>query len=346
MDDRDRLRMAVDALVQAGKGILAADESGPTIAQRFKAIGVESTEESRRAYRNLLLATPGLGAFISGVILYEETLVQRADDGTSMPELAARQGIVPGIKVDAGKIALAHAPGDEITQGLDGLAKRLGVYKDQGARFAKWRAVYNVSDVLPSRLAIEANAHALARYAAICQDEGVVPIVEPEVLMDGGHSLERCAEVTEAVLHEVFDALHRHRVIFELMLLKPSMVVAGKEQARQAPVAEVAVETVQVLRRTVPAAVPGIFFLSGGQMPAEASAHLDAINRLGPQPWALSFSYGRALQDPVLRAWKGQAANARSAQDALLERARLNSAAREGRYDAAMESSVHQRPAR
>ena len=346
MDDRDRLRMTVDALVQAGKGILAADESGPTIAKRFKAIGVESTEENRRAYRNLLLATPGLGAFISGVILYEETLVQRADDGTSMPELAARQGIVPGIKVDAGKIALAHAPGDEITQGLDGLAKRLGVYKDQGARFAKWRAVYNVSDALPSRLAIEANAHALARYAAICQDEGVVPIVEPEVLMDGGHSLERCAEVTEAVLHEVFDALHRHRVIFELMLLKPSMVVAGKEQARQAPVAEVAVETVQVLRRTVPAAVPGIFFLSGGQTPAEASAHLDAINRLGPQPWALSFSYGRALQDPVLRAWKGQAANARSAQDALLERARLNSAAREGRYDAAMESSVHQRPAK
>ena len=345
MDDRDRLRMTVDALVQAGKGILAADESGPTIAQRFKVIGVESTEESRRAYRNLLLATPGLGAFISGVILYEETLVQRADDGTSMPELAARQGIVPGIKVDAGKIALAHAPGDEITQGLDGLANRLGVYKDQGARFAKWRTVYNVSDALPSRLAIEANAHALARYAAICQDEGVVPIVEPEVLMDGGHSLERCAEVTEAVLHEVFAALHRHRVIFELMLLKPSMVVAGKEQARQAPVAEVAVETVQVLRRTVPAAVPGIFFLSGGQMPAEASAHLDAINRLGPQPWALSFSYGRALQDPVLRAWKGQAANARSAQDALLERARLNSAAREGRYDAAMEGSAHQRPA-
>ena len=222
MDDRDRLRMTVDALVQAGKGILAADESGPTIAQRFKAIGVESTEESRRAYRNLLLATPGLGAFISGVILYEETLVQRADDGTSMPELAARQGIVPGIKVDAGKFALAHAPGDEITQGLDGLAKRLGVYKDQGARFAKWRAVYNVSDALPSRLAIEANADALARYAAICQDEGVVPIVEPEVLMDGGHTLERCAEVTEAVLHEVFDALHRHRVIFEPCCSSPA----------------------------------------------------------------------------------------------------------------------------
>jgi fructose-bisphosphate aldolase class I len=346
MDSRDRLQMTVDALVQAGKGILAADESGPTIAKRFKVIDVASTEENRRAYRNLLLATPGLGAFISGVIRYEETRAQRTDDGTTLPELAARQGIVPGIKVYAGKIALAHAPGDEITQGLDGLAKRLGVYRDQGARFAKWRAVYNVSDALPSRLAIEANADGLARYAAICQDEGVVPIVEPEVLMDGGHTFERCAEVTEAVLHEVFDALHRHRVILELMLLKPSMVVAGKEQARQAPVAEVAVETVRVLRRTVPAAVPGIFFLSGGQTPAEASAHLDAINRLGPQPWALSFSYGRALQDPVLRAWKGQAVNARNAQDALLERARLNSAAREGRYDRAMEGAGHPPPAK
>ena len=236
------------------------------------------------------------------------------------------------------------APGDEITQGLDGLAKRLGAYKEQGARFAKWRAVYNISDTLPSRLAIEANADALARYAAICQDEGVVPIVEPEVLMDGGHTIERCAEVTQAVLHEVFDALHRNRVALEHMLLKPSMVVAGKEQARQAPVVEVAAQTVSVLRRSVPAAVPGIFFLSGGQTPAEASAHLDAINRLGPQPWALSFSYGRALQDPVLHAWKGQAANARSAQDALLERARLNSAAREGRYDSAMEVTGWQPP--
>jgi fructose-bisphosphate aldolase class I len=337
MDARDRLQVTVDLLVQAGKGILAADESGPTIAKRFKAIGVASTEENRRAYRNLLLATPGLSAFISGVILYEETLLQRADDGVPLPELAVRQGLMPGIKVDAGKIALAGAPGDEITQGLDGLAKRLGAYKEQGARFAKWRAVYNISDTLPSRLAIEANAHALARYAAICQDEGVVPIVEPEVLMDGGHTIERCAEVTQAVLHEVFDALHRNRVALEHMLLKPSMVVAGKEQTQQAPVAEVATQTVRVLRRCVPAAVPGIFFLSGGQTPAEASANLGAINRLGSQPWALSFSYGRALQDPVLHAWQGQAANARSAQDALLERARLNSVAREGRYDPAME---------
>ncbi len=338
MNDRVGLQATVDALVQPGKGILAADESGPTIAKRFKAIGVESTEENRRTYRNLLLATRGLGAFISGVILYEETLAQRADDGTSLPELAVRQGIVPGIKVDAGKIALAGAPGDEITQGLDGLAKRLAAYKEQGARFAKWRAVYNISDTLPSRLAIEANADSLARYAAICQEGEVVPIVEPEVLMDGGHTLERCAEVTEAVLHAVFDALHRHRVVLEHMLLKPSMVVAGKEQARQASVAEVAAQTVRVLRRCVPAAVPGIFFLSGGQTPAQATAHLDAMNRLGPQPWALSFSYGRALQDPPLKAWKGQAANARSAQDALLDRARLNGAAREGRYEAAMEN--------
>ena len=338
MSHQDPLQETVELLVQAGKGILAADESGPTIAKRFKSIGVESTEENRRAYRNLLLATPGLGAHISGAILYEETLTQRADDGTPLPELAARQGIVPGIKVDAGKIALARAPGDEITQGLDGLAKRLVEYKRQGARFAKWRAVYNVSDTLPSRLAIEANAQALARYAAICQDEGVVPIVEPEVLLDGGHTLERCAEVTEAVLHEVFEALHRHRVALEHMLLKPSMVVAGKEQPKQAAVAEVAAQTIRVLRRTVPAGVPGIFFLSGGQTPAEATAHLDAMNRLGAQPWALSFSYGRALQEPAMQAWKGQAANARSSQDALLNRARLNGAARDGRYDATMEA--------
>jgi fructose-bisphosphate aldolase class I len=346
MGDRDQLQTTVDLLVQAGKGILAADESGPTIAKRFKTIGTEPTEESRRAYRNLLLATPGLARFISGVILYEETLGQRADDGTPLPELAVRSGIVPGIKVDAGKIPLAGAPGDEITQGLDGLAKRLAVYKGQGARFAKWRAVYNVSDTLPSRLAIEANAEALACYAAICQDESVVPIVEPEVLMDGGHTLARCAEVTEAVLHEVFHALHRHRVVLEHMVLKPSMVIAGKEQAQRASVAEVAAHTLRVLRRTVPSAVPGIFFLSGGQTPAEATAHLDAMNRLGRHPWGLSFSYGRALQEPALQAWKGQAANARSAQEALLERARLNSAAREGEYDAAMEATAGRQSAR
>ncbi|QCP51322.1 fructose-bisphosphate aldolase class I [Trinickia violacea] len=338
MSIRDELQSTIDTLVQPGKGLLAADESGGTIAKRFKTIGVESTEENRRAWRSLLLSTAGLGEFVSGVILYEETLGQCADDGTPLPELAARHGIVPGIKVDAGKIALAHAPGDEVTEGLDGLAKRLDGYKKQGARFAKWRAVYNVSDMLPSRLAIETNAASLARYAAICQEAGIVPIVEPEVLMDGGHSIERCAEVTEAVLHEVFDALHRHAVTLEHMLLKPSMVVAGKEHARQAPAAEIAAQTVCVLGRTVPAAVAGIFFLSGGQTPEEATANLDAINRTGRRPWPLSFSYGRALQEPPLKAWKGQAANLGAAQQALIKRARLNGAASIGRYDAAQEA--------
>lgn len=340
--DADLMQTTVDSLVQAGKGILAADESGPTIAQRFKSVGVEATEENRRVYRSLLLATPGLSAFISGIILYEETLFQRADDGTPLPELAMRLGIVPGIKVDVGKIALAHAPGDEITQGLDGLPKRLAGYQQQGARFAKWRAVYNVSDTLPSRLAIEANADMLACYAAICQDQGVVPIVEPEVLMEGAHSIERCAEVTEAVLYEVFHALHRHRVALEHMLLKPSMVIAGKEHAQPAQIAEVAARTIRVLRETVPVTVPGIFFLSGGQTPLQATVHLDAINRLGPQPWVLSFSYGRALQEPALQAWKGHAVSTRSAQEALFERARLNSAAREGSYEATMEATGRQ----
>lgn len=340
MGDQGELQATVKALVQRGKGILAADESSPTIAKRFKSIGVESTEVNRRAYRHIMLSAPGLGEFISGVILFEETLGQRTDDGTPLPQLAARQGIVPGIKVDAGKIPLALAPGDEITQGLDGLAKRLDGYKQLGARFAKWRAVYNVSDTLPSRLAVEANAEALARYAAICQEQGVVPIVEPEVLMDGDHSLDRCAEVTESVLHEVFHALHRNRVILEHTLLKPSMVVPGKEHAQQASSAEVAAATIRILRRTVPAAVPGIFFLSGGQTPAQATANLDAMNRLGAQPWQLSFSYGRALQDPALKAWKGQAANAQETQKALLKRSRLNGAAREGKYEPSMEGSI------
>lgn len=333
----DELQATIDALVQKGKGILAADESGPTIAKRFKTIAVESTEETRRAYRSLLLATPDLGRYISGVILYEETLNQRTDEGEPLPQLAVRQGIVPGIKVDAGKVPLALAPGDEITQGLDGLAERFERYKQQGARFAKWRAVYNVSDTLPSRAAIEANAEALARYAAVSQDQGVVPIVEPEVLIDGDHTLARCAEVTQAVLHEVFHALTRHRVAFEHMLLKPSMVVPGKAHALQATPEEVASETIRVLRRAVPAAVPSINFLSGGQSPVEATANLDAINRRGPQPWHLSFSYGRALQDPALQAWQGRSANVRQAQDALLKRARLNGAASAGAYSADLE---------
>lgn len=338
MQTESALQSTIDAIVQDGKGLLAADESGPTIAKRFKTIDVESTEANRRAWRHLLLSTPGLSQYVSGVILYEETLGQCADDGESLPALAARLGIVPGIKVDTGKIALAHAEGDEITQGLDGLAGRLEKYKTQGARFAKWRAVYNVSDTLPSRLAIEANADSLARYAAICQSAGVVPIVEPEVLMDGDHSIERCAQVTQAVLHEVFHALHRHHVTLELMLLKPSMVVAGKAHVRPASVREAGERTVAILGRTVPPAVAGIYFLSGGQTPEEASAHLDAINRVGRRPWPLSFSYGRALQEPPLAAWRGMAANVEAAQQALLKRARLNSAAARGAYDASDEA--------
>ena len=336
-DARDELQRTVRAMVQPGKGLLAADESGPTIGKRFASIGIECSEPARRAWRGLLLSTAGLGEFISGVILHEETLAQRIDDGTSMPELAMRGGIVPGIKVDTGKGPLALSPGDEITHGLDGLPKRLDGYREQGARFAKWRAVYNVSDSLPGRTAVSANAESLARYAAICQEAGVVPIVEPEVLMDGDHTMARCAEVTEAVLHEVFHALNRHHVVLEHMLLKPSMVVPGKTQPTQASCADVARVTVEVLRRTVPAAVPGVFFLSGGQTPEQASEHLDAMNRLGPLPWPLSFSYGRALQEPPLQAWRGQAANLRGAQEALLKRARLNGAACRGAYSAQME---------
>ena len=339
MGTQSELQGSVQALVQSGKGILAADESAPTIAKRFAAIGLESTEENRRAYRSLILGTPGLGEFVSGVILFEETLLQRATDAIPLPQVAAQQGIVPGVKVDAGKIALALAPGDEITQGLDGLAKRLAGYKEQGARFAKWRAVYNVSDSLPSRTAIQTNAHALARYAAICQEQGVVPIVEPEVLIDGDHSLARCTEVTQAVLHEVFDALIDQQVALEYIVLKPSMVLPGKAHANPATPAEVARETLRVLRRTVPAAVPSINFLSGGQTPTQASANLDALNRCGAQPWLLSFSYGRALLDPALKAWGGQPSRVRDGQAALLKRARLNAAACQGRYTAAMEGA-------
>jgi len=339
MNTQDQLQATVDELAQKGKGILAMDESSPTIAKRFMAINVESTEENRRFYRSLLLATPGLGEFISGVILFEETLGQRADDGTPVPELVAQQGIVPGIKVDKGKIPLVNASGDEITEGLDGLAQRLAGYKEQGARFAKWRDVYNISVTLPSRLAIETNAEVLARYAAICQAQGIVPIVEPEVLIDGDHSIERCAEVTEAVLHEVFHALHRHNVVLEHMLLKPSMVTPGKAYAHKASPEEVAAQTIRIFRRTVPAAVPSINFLSGGQTPAEATANLNALNRLSQQPWELSFSYGRALQQPALQAWKGNPNNVLNTQSALYKRARLNGAARHGDYIPEMESN-------
>jgi len=337
MTATDSLQSTINDMVQKGRGVLAADESNPTIAKRFKAIDVESTEEHRRSWRELLVSTEGLGEYISGIILFEETLGQNTDDGRSIPEAAWAQDIVPGIKVDKGKIPLALSPGDLITQGLDGLADRLAGYKEQGARFAKWREVYSIENGAPSAHGIEANAEMLARYAAVCQSVGVVPIVEPEVLMDGDHSIERHAEVTEVVQHAVFHALHRHKVILELMILKPNMVLPGKECTRVSPDA-VAEATLKVLRRTVPAAVPSINFLSGGQSPEEATVNLNAINQLGAQtPWRLTISYGRALQQPALHAWMGKDENRSAAQAALLKRARLNHLAMLGEYDPAME---------
>ena len=336
MDIHAELRSTIQDLVQPGKGILAADESHPTIAKRFEAVGVESTEDKRREYRSLIFSTPGLGEFVSGVILFEETLGRNSLDNVPITKLLESQGIVPGIKVDTGKKPLINAPGDEITYGLDGLNDRLEIYKNQGARFAKWRAVYNVSDILPSHQAVEANAEMLARYAALCQSKGIVPIVEPEVLIDGNHTIERSAEVNEAVIAEVFNALRRHRVQLETIILKPSMVTPGKACAKASPEA-VAEATLRVLRRVVPAAVPGINFLSGGQTPEEATLNLNAMNTLGQQPWSLSFSYGRALQEPAQRAWAGKLDNAHAAQTAMLKRARLNGAASSGAYKTDME---------
>lgn len=332
------LQATIGALVQEGKGILAADESLPTIAKRFQAVGLESSEENRRAYRSLLLTAPGLGNYLSGVILFEETLGQRANDGTPLPAAAERQGIVPGVKVDKGTISLANAPGDLVTQGLDGLAERLRGYKAQGARFAKWREVYPITDRNPTELGTAVNAQVLARYAAVCQEQGLVPIVEPEVLLDGDHTMERCSRVTEAVLHAVFYALQQHKVVLEWMLLKPSMVLPGKDCPKKAGPEEIARETVKVLRRTVPAAVPSVNFLSGGQTPQQATANLNAMNALFPRaPWELSFSYARALQQPVLDAWRGKSENVPAAQDALCLRGKLNAAARKGQYRPEME---------
>lgn len=340
MSVQDRLQATTEALVQGGKGILAADESSPTIAKRFAAIEVESTEGKRREYRSLILETPDLGKFINGVILYEETLGQAGTDGTPLPAIAERQGVVPGIKVDKGKVALANAPGDEITRGLDGLEDRLDTYIKQGARFAKWRCVYHIDHHNPGRLAIEENANVLACYAAICQSKGIVPIVEPEVLIDGDHTMERCADVAEHVLHSVFHALHRHRVALETMLLKPSMVTPGKAHPGKATPEQVAEWTLKVFQRVVPAAVPGINFLSGGQTPEEATENLNAINCMVKRPWNLSFSYGRALQEPALKAWAGSPDNIRLAQDALYHRAKMNGLATLGAYTPDMESDA------
>ncbi len=341
MSIRDELEATITRIVQPGKGIVAADESMPTITKRFKAVGIDSTEETRRAYRQLLFTTRGVGEFVAGFILFEETLGQKADDGTLLAEVLVRQGILPGIKVDKGTTPLPNADGDLITQGLDGLSERLKTYKAQGARFAKWREVYAVTDRNPTRLGIEANAEVLARYAAICQTEGIVPIVEPEVLIDGDHTLERCHEVSDAVLHAVFNALHRHGVRLECMVLKPSMVLPGKEHPPKASPEVVAANTLEVLRRNVPAAVPTINFLSGGQSPEEATANLNAMNIMAPDaPWVLSFSYARALQDPPMKLWAGRTENVRASQQAFYQRLKMNSLARDGKYRVELEKAA------
>jgi len=334
------LARVAGAMVAKGKGILAADESTGTIKKRFDSIRLESTEEHRRTYREMLFTAQGAAESVSGVILYDETLRQKTRDGTPFPAYLAKQGIIPGIKVDTGAKPLAGFPGETITEGLDGLRERLIEYYRLGARFAKWRAVIDIGAGIPSVFAMQANAHALARYAALCQENDIVPIVEPEVLMDGAHSLERCAEVTEAVLDCVFRQLFEQRVLFEGMVLKPNMVISGKKAAERAGPEAVAEATLRVLKRHVPPAVPGIAFLSGGQSPAEATLHLSLMNRLAPLPWSLTFSYGRALQDTALKAWGGVAANFSAGQQEFARRARLNGLATTGRYAPEMESQA------
>ncbi len=328
------------ALVAPGKGILAADESDGTIKKRFDSIGVESTEETRRAYRELLFTTEGAADYISGVILFDETIRQSAADGTPFPKVLESQGIIPGIKVDRGAKDLANAPGEQITEGLDGLRGRLQEYRELGARFTKWRGVITIGPEIPSEYCIWTNAHALARYAALSQEAELVPIVEPEVLMDGDHSIDTSFDVTSRTLHAVFTELRDQRVHFEQMLLKPNMVLSGYGASERAGIQEVADATVRSFRRHVPAAVPGIVFLSGGQTDEDATAHLNAMNAMGPHPWELSFSYGRALQAPALKAWAGEAANVPAGQAAYLHRARMNGLARSGSYSPDMETKV------
>jgi fructose-bisphosphate aldolase, class I len=333
----EKLHETAIALVAEGKGILAADESDGTIKKRFDSIGVESTADNRRAYRELLFATEGAEEYISGVILYDETIRQTAEDGTSFPRLLESKGIIPGIKVDKGAKPLANSDGETITEGLDGLRARLEEYRELGARFAKWRATYTIADDLPSDYAIWTNAHALARYAALCQEAELVPIVEPEVLMDGTHAIERSFIVTSRVLGAVYTELFDQKVRLEGTLLKPNMVLSGYEAPERATPEEVAEYTLKCFRRHVPAAVPGIVFLSGGQSDEDATAHLNEMNKQGPHPWQLSFSYGRALQAPALKAWQGKPENVESAQKAYYRRAKFNSAARYGEYAPEME---------
>jgi fructose-bisphosphate aldolase class I len=335
------LNQTARAIVAPGKGILAADESSGTIKKRFDSIGCDSTEDRRRAYREMLFTTAGAADHVSGVILFDETIRQNASDGRPLAKILESQGIIPGIKVDKGTTKLAKSPDELVTDGLDGLRERLVEYRGLGARFAKWRAVITIGAHIPSRLCLDVNAHALARYAALCQDEGIVPIVEPEVLMDGDHSLERCYQVTADTLHAVFGALYDQRVELEGMLLKPNMVIPGKGHASYPVSPEtVADATISCFKMTVPAAVPGIVFLSGGQGDEEATANLNAINAKGPHPWQLSFSYGRALQHAALQAWKGADANMSAGQAAYLHRAHMNGLAAQGAYSAGAETAA------
>ncbi|MEN8820321.1 MAG: class I fructose-bisphosphate aldolase [Abyssibacter sp.] len=336
----DTLIKTAQAMVESGKGVLAADESTGTIKKRFDSINVESVEETRRAYRDMLFTTPGMEDFVSSVILFEETLYQKSSDGTPFSKLLADKGVIPGIKVDKGAKPLAGAEGETVTEGLDGLRERLIEYRKAGARFAKWRAVITIGDGIPTDYCIQANAHALARYAALCQEQDIVPIVEPEVLMDADNSIEVCEDVTSRTLQAVFAELDKQGVLLEGMLLKPNMVISGKKCPTQADVQTVAEATVRTLKRYVPSAVPGIVFLSGGQSDELATAHLDAMNKIGDLPWALSFSYGRALQAPALAAWGGKNENVAAGQRAFFHRAKCNSAAAKGEYTSAMEQAA------
>ncbi len=334
------LESIAKTLVLDGKGILAADETPPTLTKRFEALRIKSTPDSRRDYREMLFTTPGVAEFISGTILQDETIRQKSSTGTSLLELLAQQNIIPGIKVDTGAKRLANSHEENVTEGLDGLRDRLAEYHQMGARFAKWRAVIRISDGLPSLTCLHVNAHALARYAVLCQEQGLVPIVEPEVLMDGSHTMERCEEVTSNILHATFDALFKQRVIFESMLLKPNMIVAGTHCRQQTSVKDVALATLRCLRRHAPAAVAGIVFLSGGQDYVTATRNLNAINQSdgSPKPWKLSFSFGRALQDEALQAWLGRKDNVHIAQEVFFHRSRCVQAAAQGKYTDSMEA--------
>jgi fructose-bisphosphate aldolase class I len=338
--DKTLLSKTAAAMVARGKGVLAADESSGTCEKRFQSVGAECTEESRRSYRGLLFATPGVEQYLSGVILFDETLRQKTDDGAPFPEYLAKKGILPGIKVDKGAMDLALCPGEKVTEGLDGLRARLAEYFKLGARFAKWRAVITIGEGIPTRACIDANAHALARYAALCQEASIVPMIEPEVLLDGAHTVERCEEVTGATLRATYAAMASQQVSVEQLILKTSMVVSGKDCPRQAGVDEVAERTLRVLKSTVPAAQPGIVFLSGGQSDEAATAHLNAMASKPGLPWPLTFSYSRALQNPALKTWRGQASNAAAAQKAFLHRARMNGLAAQGKWQAALEKQA------